>query len=692
MTEKTTLQNEFESVWLDMIKEVALTGTYHYGEIPVEDFSKQIAFWQTIKWFREENRFNEIIEILEDHAGYATGNEMSATIAQMELLPTPVFRRVLWFYNIDFQSLESYLRRLTTEQINAISETYKDCYVMAKMPTCMKVGLWNKVRQLIPSKSIKAHLLAFYKPEDSDLDTSNRYQTKGTIAYNFFDWGIGYNTYHDEKSDGKISSNVKTQLFSHNDDDYFIVNKEEGGIYWFLHLYARANYLWGNRDKVIDQAEINRGKTICVSIGTTILIWLFLILFSPILLATAGLKFIGVKTLAFVNKFVKEKIEVDKDFWKAVVVIVLIIVCSNFVVYLGKEMYAVLYDFSDQNHWYAASALIFIVMYSIYMTHYEEWIWPQRLPWIGKPLLGYILLQTLYDHGKAMFDFLVYLVSTSIEAVVNFSSWMMKHGDIFLPFLIIVVSYIGIVYWWYKLSDNANKYINTKEVALLEFLERVYLPLTIVSAMLFVVSIPVLFSLATYTTVRFWEFSNSSLIFMSGCGGVLALIFYSNFRHLNPKFVRVEALIRNTKGYDYRKWISKNRWIQSLTKPTEIVDKITNFADDWMYEGSQKKIFLSSIDNTGYKVLKQYDSYFRNKVVCLEDRLILIDYLLEGEKLSTALLKLKQKKQKVTKFNQWVESLKQPFIYIKKFILDMYDLRKKLTERCPFMFVSEQIK
>lgn len=687
MIEEISAPSEFESVWLDMIKEVELTGTYHYGEIPVEDFSKQIAFWQTIRWFRENNRFNEITGILEDHAGYATGSEMSATIAQMELLPTPVFRRVLWFYNIDFQSLESCLRRMTTEQIKAISETYLECYVWGRVPKCMKVGLWNRVRQLVPGRRITSHYLRFYNPQDKDLDTSSRYETKAAIAHDFFHWGIGFNSYRKEDSDEKIPSSIALQFLSpKNHENDFTVNQEEGGIYWFLYLYARANYLWGNKD------DVHLKRSVCPGFYLTLIIWLFMILFSPILLVTAGLIFICIKAIPFVNKFVKEKIEVDKDFWKTVIGVVLIIAGSNFVVYLGKEMYSVFYDFSSQNHWYTASVHFFIVMYLFYMAHYEKWIWPQQLPWIGKPLLGYILLQTGYDHGRAFTEFLAYTCFKITESLINFGIWVMKHGDIFLPLVFIVVLYVGILYWWYYLHFNANEYIQTKKDICYKALENVYLPITIISSMIIFVSIPVTISLIKYKTIKFWEFASDDILFLLAIGGGITLYIYSQFKYLNPKIVRIEAKAKLVNRGAYQKYVAKNRWIQSLVEPEKVIIKITDFADLWLPESLQRITFWGTIDEKGYKVLKQYDSYFRKRGHCLEDRLILIDYLLEGEKLSAALLKLKQKKQQVAEFNQWIESLKQPFIYVKRWFSDLRDMKRIFDERCPYVSVPKQIE
>jgi hypothetical protein len=65
-------------------------------------------------------------------------NHYVKIVAMVELLPTSVWRKLLWKNNIDFSSFEAFLRRLTTTQLMAIETCYNE-FTSGKIVSIRKV-------------------------------------------------------------------------------------------------------------------------------------------------------------------------------------------------------------------------------------------------------------------------------------------------------------------------------------------------------------------------------------------------------------------------------------------------------------------------------------------------------------------------------------------------------------------------
>jgi hypothetical protein len=222
--EPTACAQAFAFALTENEKNISLTGKYS-SEGKKELIKKPLALWETIIEIKKREDENEFWEILKE---YSKSNNMRiATVARLESFPTRVLRRVLWFYNIDYQSKESFLRRITIEQIRAISETYNDLYgVDPKVPRCFIEGLYNFIRGCVPGQQVLLEDLMNEEREEDSL----RYQAKGALAFNFFRWDMGFHKYPKAETDEILASTTaETFLSLVSKEKIFETNKEEGG-------------------------------------------------------------------------------------------------------------------------------------------------------------------------------------------------------------------------------------------------------------------------------------------------------------------------------------------------------------------------------------------------------------------------------------------------------------------------------
>lgn len=203
-------------------------------------------------------------------------------IAQIEMLPTTIWRKILWEYNIDFQSYESCLRRITHSQIVAIGQNWDALFVSNSKPPVLDIGLRNK---------LKYRLLYTCKfTSNTDLFSENlfdytRYQSKGAWAYSLLGLDFGFGKYPNGITDDKEIKDRKIGRFfsikNHVND--FVVNQEDGK-YWWAYRTARKNFIW----KAWSEKDVELKSHICPGFWLTLILHLIFWVVSP-LLFTNGL-------------------------------------------------------------------------------------------------------------------------------------------------------------------------------------------------------------------------------------------------------------------------------------------------------------------------------------------------------------------------------------------------------------------
>lgn len=266
-----------------------------YGLAVWESFDADSLFYRKILRYSlplslyDEELYNEAVELtikrrLEGirDVVHQERNSYKKVVYIIHLLPTKIFRKWLWHYNVDFQGRESFLRRLTREQMDSLFEHW-DLY-QKDIPTeqlpCFSEGWVNKVWQFFG--------LPYWFGERMDK--------KSALAYDFGGTGMGFQLYP-TKTDEKADETLANQFFdsSSMSDSFwsllgldsvqykaennkpkgdFEVNKESG-LYWYLYKTMRSNWFY-NRDKTVVL-----GKHICPGVWATFSFWTFLLIVSP---------------------------------------------------------------------------------------------------------------------------------------------------------------------------------------------------------------------------------------------------------------------------------------------------------------------------------------------------------------------------------------------------------------------------
>ncbi len=272
-------------------------------------------------------------------------------IARYAALPTAVARRWLWFANIDFQSIESFIRRLTPAQEESLHLHYHlacDMHESFDNLPCFRDGPTNAVW--------RACKLPYSHHE--------RFEAKSALAYNFFGWDIGFQKYPESKNDTPARDEFARQFFSSDHRSMawvstpnrgeFVVNQETGGVYWYLYRTLRSNALWNTHESVA------LGTWICPGFYLTVLAWACLLIISPALLFTGlllwmtgmgmhPLYFIGgaITPLCFGLHYIMERARGDDEkLWRyavkafGVIVVGLLLTAVTLLLYRFHSYYA----------------------------------------------------------------------------------------------------------------------------------------------------------------------------------------------------------------------------------------------------------------------------------------------------------------------------------------------------------------
>ncbi|PJE58353.1 MAG: hypothetical protein COU81_01225 [Candidatus Portnoybacteria bacterium CG10_big_fil_rev_8_21_14_0_10_36_7] len=88
-----------------------------------QSIAEALAFW---RWIIEERWFaSEIRQELLNHFSQSS-DELIRLVVQIESMPTILWRKILVKYNINSTSLESFLRRITQDQIKSFEYNFDD--------------------------------------------------------------------------------------------------------------------------------------------------------------------------------------------------------------------------------------------------------------------------------------------------------------------------------------------------------------------------------------------------------------------------------------------------------------------------------------------------------------------------------------------------------------------------------------
>lgn len=328
-------------------------------------------------------------------------NAWVRAVCRFMLLPKDVARKWLWHENVDFQSCESFLRRLTNEQhvsLNLHYDLVKGGTETSKLP-CFTDGAPNKVWNFFGLTA---------------KEESNRMATKSAVVHDFFGFGMGFALYPNAIDDSATKKNLATQFLSKNHRGDFEVNKEHGGLYWFLYRTLRSNSLYR------EGKNVELGSWICPGFWFTMIMWGILTLVSPasLLVATClyvlkgtvswGLFGLGailpiVVTLVWVKKLCNK--EYDDEYWKWLMVVT----GCYLVIILGHEILL-----HAKDYWSAPAGtlcIFLLVPYCIKKDTLDFW---------NAPILGKLLPLVFLSAG--VWD--IHVHSDFWQDGVNFFMWL----------------------------------------------------------------------------------------------------------------------------------------------------------------------------------------------------------------------------------------------------------------------------
>ncbi len=230
---------KWEDYYPEQSNKILKTIKLFHKEKTKEDYVKALCLWNFIqKYLDSHNKMPTRRSFLKNFIDEGS-NTLLSFVATIESLPTSVFRKVLWKYNIDFMTTESFLRRIESEQEEAVVRNYQQLFEKNKVPEVF--GWFEKTFKRISVEKLLEEKLNF----------STRYERKGAMSYNLLNLDFGFNAYPKGCDDDYKLIEVSPFRFlsEKNHADDFIVNKDFGK-YWWLYEKARSNYVWGRYKNV----------------------------------------------------------------------------------------------------------------------------------------------------------------------------------------------------------------------------------------------------------------------------------------------------------------------------------------------------------------------------------------------------------------------------------------------------------
>ena len=206
-----------------------------------KDMAAALLLWKFIKknfskhgdarfdnWQNRDEAYTAFIKSIE----FDQSNTHLMTVIMIEMLPTPVWRKFLWKNNINFESHEACLRRLSEKERDALADNVGD---LAEQKTPRVFSWIDRTFRKISYQDLM----------QSRINFNARYSTKCTMSYNFLDMDFGFNAYPEgENNDYKVVEISPMRFLSKkNHVKDFVVNQEDG-LYWWLYRFARSNYVY----------------------------------------------------------------------------------------------------------------------------------------------------------------------------------------------------------------------------------------------------------------------------------------------------------------------------------------------------------------------------------------------------------------------------------------------------------------
>jgi len=694
-----------------------LIGDYSKNESKKNEIGIALCFWSFIRsiekrfydTFKEEEIAHDIYwqtkreflkQFISDQRPYF------ALIAKVESMPSRVFRRMLWFYNINFASFEAFLRRLAESEVEGINETHEALFQVngPEVPRCFTEGWKNSIRQYFKKyRTTKDNIL-----KESFKDAESRYLSKGTIAYEFFGIDFGFNKYPEENTDTRVSESLMMQFLSNkNRDNDFVVNQEDG-VYWWLYKTIRSNYIWHPKREV----ELN--KAICPGFWYTIIMWMLILFISPVMLVSsvlgvsagvsmwvtvpalalgsitplillaAAIKYVFVAIWKRVFRFFEGfEMDVDEDFFKEFFKIFWGIALASIIACVVAAVGTAMYFWFYESVALAAYLTLFIAMYIFYMLYKEKAKWPTSVPVLGIPTVIFVA-------GKVLFDF---------------RHFFFEYANTITALLALAGIIAACVYVLMRL-DDLEKTASLKNESVYKKFEMIYKISSIVAWSIMAVtlggSIYVITSYDMYGQFAY-------LFFFMGAFMLVSFLFiFVSWRFFEPKKNRFALNFAIDASEEdefltefYRNLMFYNPWLKNEADAKEKAAKIAAFVSLYYSMSSAPKRLLF-ISKEAFSLIDEYKSgMFQKRINDKDDKDLFVSFMLRRVSFKEAYETFLRAESKKRVFNRKLEKILEsienffnrfilnPIVFVIKkigvFIETCRTLWEIFNEKCPYV-------
>lgn len=708
-----------------------LRGVEHVGE-EGEKYKAHENFVYQNATFEEKRKFLSLF--VSDKQ-----NPYIRLIAMIESMPAEMWRKILWKENIDFLSYESFLRRITNEQIEAIRVNYIELMSGNVIPQVYKETLGDKISifwKSITPASIK----------EATYDVQKRNLSKGAWAFNLLGLDFGFSLYPNGIEDDTKITNQKFSRFlslkNHIHD--FIVN-QENGLYWMLYKMARSNYVIRSGKKVELKTHI------CPGFWWTLISHLVFWLISPMLFTTsaiylvtdgnlslgvvgmvmssvtplwilsASVKFTWKKFSSLFGRFrgAVEKIGVGLSMigtaWAVLVLTYLI----------GWGTYESILFFSQSLGftiaWLAVSCALYYVGFSawfIFMKMNYKYAEYSDIPRQTRKILHFVMLMTAIK----LFDY--YLMAPSLALMVKTGTllwgYIIQHYLMFTWEVLTLTSVILTV----KLSSHyfadEAKFVRSQRAIL--FVNKWWVISSVVIGSLGAMSEG--FELSSVVNRFLIDVVFYVIISVIVFYGVTLFVMFTTVNEDNiesrltaKRYIDLffDKKVSETYFGKLKTALLKNSWFMELPelKSKKVMDRVVEFLDESLFTDYNSGItekykadFLSKlIPLLDSRILGILMKHKKTLVIEIDtkDRIECLMYLVKGGKLGDFILQMKKKRKKEKLRSErkrkrqerrkvFFDWLFGPLRRLREKILTVKDLWELFNERCPYVSRSKIIE
>jgi len=650
-------------------------------------------------------------------------NIYTQTVLNIEWLPTKAWRKILWQENINFESYESCLRRLTAEQHLVIANNAKDFVEAKQVP---RIFSWF-------DKAFRG--ISYENLLKSNLDYDQRYTSKGTLSYNLLNLDFGFNAYPGrENDDSKIVEFSPLRFLStKNHEDDFIVNQEDGR-YWRLYKSARSNYVYR------PEREVKLKTHICPGFWYTLFVHFLFWIASPICavigieqiadgyqldLALSSILIPGLLTpswllVALIKAFlgfITENDWAEKWIFKPMALLIagsVLIAILAFVVMILCKAFSLIYENVGLGGVFLLAWPTLLFIASVYLKikniaagrphsdiDFDDLPDGSQTAWWLVFISGVIML-IIHFWDKILPEILGFInyLALVITSLVTFAGWPLL--IFFMIFAIIPIS----SYWLKrkevdKMSlEEANKFYDTfNKILTLAMLA------VLVSG----------FGLITYLLYNDHLISHSTTIYLIIIGSVIltALILSTQAKQttykLNPQTKRsYEALAKiDPKLF---KLSARNEWLQNMEEPNRIImlSKIYDHLSGRLRDEKDKKhlmrLIVLKLDD---RLIDELDPLMKDAVGyhCSDYKLPKVLMLVINGMTATEAIKKLTDDEKVTSVLAWqkfearnarkkvigkfFKTIFYPLVKLFEWALTLKRLFELFNKRCPYVAKSK---